>query len=247
MSSSSTSRGAQPPSGKAPQRGRGAWLVAAAFVAGAALGYGYFQHGLQARSQAESEQAAALRAALGRADAEAMQLRSQLDAAAGELAVERAARDEMARELTKAQESLGEARDRLAFYELLVPPGPQGALEVRALEVQPDAGALRYRVLLTRNARQGAAFNGTLQFMAAGTRHGKPANEVLLPMRVEPAAGAEAASGNPSPAVQFTQYQRSQGLLALPEGFVPKALTVRVLEGDAVRASRTAEVPAAPG
>ena len=39
-------------------------------------------------------------------------------------------------------------------------------------------------------------------------------------------------------ALQFDQYQRSQGMLALPEGFVPESVTITVLEGDTVRATQ---------
>jgi hypothetical protein len=34
------------------------------------------------------------------------------------------------------------------------------------------------------------------------------------------------------------QFQRGQGLLALPPGFAPQSVTVRVLEGDIVLASK---------
>ena len=38
--------------------------------------------------------------------------------------------------------------------------------------------------------------------------------------------------------LDFAQFQRGQGLLAIPPGFAPKSVTVRVLEGDIVLASR---------
>ena len=43
-------------------------------------------------------------------------------------------------------------------------------------------------------------------------------------------------------ALQFDQYQRSQGMLALPEGFVPESVTITVLEGDTVRATRSVKL-----
>jgi hypothetical protein len=38
--------------------------------------------------------------------------------------------------------------------------------------------------------------------------------------------------------LDFAQFQRGQGFLALPPKFAPKSVTVRVLEGDIVLASR---------
>jgi hypothetical protein len=38
--------------------------------------------------------------------------------------------------------------------------------------------------------------------------------------------------------LDFAQFQRGQGFLALPPRFAPKSVTVRVLEGDIVLASR---------
>jgi hypothetical protein len=43
-------------------------------------------------------------------------------------------------------------------------------------------------------------------------------------------------------ALQFDQYQRSQGILAIPEGFVPESVTVSVLEGETVRATRSVKL-----
>ncbi|CFO06121.1 integral membrane protein [Bordetella pertussis] len=43
-------------------------------------------------------------------------------------------------------------------------------------------------------------------------------------------------------ALQFDQYQRSQGLLDLPDGFVPETVTVSVLEDTTVRATRTVKL-----
>ncbi|AIT26686.1 hypothetical protein [Bordetella holmesii] len=43
-------------------------------------------------------------------------------------------------------------------------------------------------------------------------------------------------------ALHFDQFQRSQGVLALPEGFVPESVTVTVLEEGTVRATRNVKL-----
>ncbi|WP_420226947.1 hypothetical protein [Pigmentiphaga litoralis] len=40
-------------------------------------------------------------------------------------------------------------------------------------------------------------------------------------------------------ALSFRQYQRAEGALALPANFTPRSVTVRVLEGGAVRSQST--------
>ena len=71
-------------------------------------------------------------------------------------------------------------------------------------------------------------------------------NCTLAPMLVKAESGPVPATGETttaaSLALQFDQYQRSQGVLAVPEGFVPESVTISVLEGDVVRASRSVKL-----
>jgi len=226
------------------------WLTALCVLAvglalGAAAGY---RHGRQSASSADTvvvtaEQIAAQDAAIRQAQAENRFLRAQLDTADGEIAVERAARQELETQLRAAQEELGRVRDRLAFYEQLLPPGPEGAVDIRGAEVQREGQGLKYRVLLMRSGRGEAPFVGMLRFQAAGVLKGETVSVDLAPMQLKPdaaasAGAASAAAGGPL-ALQFDQYQRSEGVLELPEGFVPETVTISVLEGTTVRASRT--------
>ena len=94
-----------------------------------------------------------------------------------------------------------------------------------------------------RSGRNGGApFSGALRFQAVGTLKGETVTVELAPMQVKsettPAPDGVAAGL----ALQFDQYQRSQGMLALPEGFVPESVTITVLEGDTVRATRSVKL-----
>lgn len=98
-----------------------------------------------------------------------------------------------------------------------------------------------------RSGRNGAApFAGTLRFQAVGTLKGETVTVDLAPMQVKAESGPVPATGETttaaSLALQFDQYQRSQGVLAVPEGFVPESVTISVLEGDVVRASRSVKL-----
>ena len=131
-------------------------------------------------------------------------------------------------------------RDQLAFYEQLLPPGPEGSVDIRGAGRAPGracAGAADAQRPQWRRAVFGA-----LRFQAVGTLKGETVTVELAPMQVKsettPAPDGVAAGL----ALQFDQYQRSQGMLALPEGFVPESVTITVLEGDTVRATRSVKL-----
>ncbi|KRC70343.1 hypothetical protein D3C87_507340 [compost metagenome] len=173
--------------------------------------------------------------------------RGQLDTADGELVIERSARQELEAQLHAAQAEVGRVRDQLAFYEQLLPPGPEGSVDIRGVQIDREGGGLRYKVLLMRSGRNGGTpFAGALRFQATGILKGETVTVDLAPMQVKAESGPVTATGDniaaASLALQFDQYQRSQGILAVPEGFVPESVTISVLEGETVRASRSVKL-----
>ena len=164
---------------------------------------------------------------------------SKLDIARGQLSVEESTRRALEATLMATQNELGRVREQLAFFDQLLPPGPAGAISVRALEIEQRGAMLQYRVLLMRNAPGGDAFNGTMQFVANGEQGGKAVKMTLQPAQL--AMQAVAADNNAQDALglTFEKFQRSGGLLAVPEGFMPKTVTLNILEGKNVRVSRT--------
>lgn len=236
-----------------PLRAGARLRVAAGIVAGVLLGVaaGYFYaRGVYQPKDAvvlSSEEASARDEAVRQQAAELRYLRGQLDTADGELVIERSARQELETQLHAAQADVGRVRDQLAFFEQLLPPGPEGSVDIRGAEIARDGAGLRYKVLLMRSGRNGAAaFAGTLRFQATGTLKGETVTVDLAPLQVKAENGPAPATGDPptaaSLALQFDQYQRSQGVLAVPEGFVPDSVTISVLEGDTVRASRSVKL-----
>ena len=71
--------------------------------------------------------------------------------------IERAARQELETQLRAAQAEVGRVRDQLAFYEQLLPPGPEGSVDIRGAQVERAGQGLRYKVLLMRSGRNGGA------------------------------------------------------------------------------------------
>lgn len=204
----------------------------------------------QARPQSPVPQAAALLApdeALLRSQEELILLRSQLAMRDGELAVEQAARQRLEEQVSGLQRDLGAERDRLAFFEQLLPSGPGGSVDIRSASFERFGSALQYRVLLMRNGKVDAPFQGSLRFMAAGTENGKAATRELRPMQADPSG--QPIPGTPETAVKhelnFDQYLSAKGVLWIPAGFVPASVTVQVLEGDAVKTAYRVELETA--
>lgn len=164
----------------------------------------------------------------------------------GELAVERSTREALERTLGTVQQELGAARDQIAFFYELLPPGPDGSISIRGLDVQQKGDLLSFRVLLMRHGAGDKPFAGTLQFQATGRLDGEPMTVILEPARVRDAANPVAVPDtppNPILALQFDQFQRSSGLLQVPEGLELESVTLNVLEGEILRVSRTMDIP----
>ena len=181
-----------------------------------------------------------------------MQVNAERDRREGERLVEFATRQNLEKRIKGQDADMARMREQLAFYEQLLPPGPPGALTIRGFELEAMPGALRYRVLLMRGGRTaGKKFEGSLQFVAEGEQNGEPVSVTLEPMTLSESlegpdntSSVAVTSQNEAEAaktllVDFDQYQRSQGVLGLPENFAPTSVTVNVLEGSTVRASRT--------
>ncbi|CAM3588540.1 hypothetical protein BOSP111201_14155 [Bordetella sputigena] len=206
-------------------------------VGGLAAGVTLLWPAVSDRAAAQA-QIAALRAQLAAEQAQVQALGGQLAASDADLAVERAARRALEDSLAALQVQAGQLRDRLAFYDQLLPAGPAGTLSIRAVEITRIPAGLRYRVLLMRSARPGLApFVGSLRFVALGTRDGAEVRLPLAPLQSEP--GADAGTLVP---LEVDQYRSSEGILALPPDFTPAEVAVEVVRDGIVQASQQAAV-----
>jgi len=233
------------------------WVLGAVALIAAGMGAGVFltqDSGpealeLQLRSQqaAQVQVRAEFEAQIAAANARIQQVQQTLT-------IEQAARAELEKSLTALQEELGRSKDHLAFYEQLLPPGPQGAIALRAVELERQGRTLAFRVLLMRSgkpAKPGERFNGRLQFVATGTKEGQEVFVVLQSSQRAVSAGGSksplntlgaATEDQDSLKLSFDQFQRSQGVLALPKDFEPSSVVVSILSGEIVLASRKVDL-----
>ena len=240
--------------GKFPIKTLVFWTLGAFVLIAAGLGAGIFLSqrsgsdalALQSRTQQalQAQVRVDLEAQVAEALARAQQVRN-------ELTIEQAARTELEKSLAALQEELGRSKDHLAFYEQLLPPGPQGVIALRAVEFEKQNQTLAFRVLLMRSGKPGERFNGRLQFVANGLKDGKEVTAVLEPSQRVMNAGTlktplntlgAATQGEDSLTLSFDQFQRSQGVLALPKDFQPTSVVVSILSGEIVLASRKVDL-----
>lgn len=174
---------------------------------------------------------------------ERLKLQASLLAAQGQLTVEQSAKEHLAEQLVAAQQDVGMLQQNLAFFEQLIPENSKpAAISIRSMEVARQGDALRYHVLVMRNRPSDEEFSGSLEFSATGTKDGSGATISLETAENASISGntANAASTASDPTIlKFQQYQRASGLLAIPPGFEPESVTVRVLEGKSVRSEHT--------
>lgn len=230
------------------------WVIGAIALVVAGMGAGFFLTQRSGPDSAELE--------LRTLQASQLQMRSEFETQVAaesaraqqlqnELTIEQAARAELEKSLITLQEELGRSKDHLAFYEQLLPPGPKGAIALRAVELERQNQAIAFRVLLMRSGKPGERFEGRLQFVATGIQNGQEVTEVLQPSQRETNAGTSnsplntlgaATKAEDSLKLSFDQFQRSQGVLALPKGFQPSSVVVSILSGEIVLASRKVDL-----
>ena len=145
------------------------------------------------------------------------------------IATEKATQDSlstMVKQLEAANQSL---KDDLGVFQTLMPlASATESLAIRGLRAEVQGGTrIKWQLLLVQAARRGDPFKGRLEISLSGTQNGKPWS---LPM-------AEGAQD-----VQVRQYQRVQGMIALPSQVVVKTLTAHVLDGGVMRASQTVQL-----
>jgi len=235
------------------------------FVAGLLLGGAAVYYGMERPALAAAQtRMTLLELDLAAARGHVTRTENMIAALEGRLAIEESTRRGLETSLRTAQQELGRAQDTIAFYEQLMPPGPKGTISIRAIDFEPVGPHLKYRVLLMRSGSTDQPFRGRLQFEATGMMGNERESIVLEAARVPavsrqadepvprdgqtPGASSDAAGTQDAedPAVlEFADFQRSSGVLSLPEGFAPQSVTVSVLEGDTLRTSRKVELPAA--
>lgn len=198
---------------------------------------------LREASELAAEHEQSLQRELARLSQEGTVLQARLLSTEGQLTLERSAKEHLTQELISAQQDVGALQQNLAFFEQLIPENAQPAsVSIRSAEIAWQGSHLRYRILVMRNRPAADDFVGTLEFSATGIKGGSSATISLESSANVPISNEGTDTSTPSAApakLQFKQYQRASGFLAIPADFEPESVTVRVLEGKSVRSEHT--------
>ncbi|KRG71600.1 DUF6776 family protein [Pseudoxanthomonas dokdonensis] len=140
--------------------------------------------------------------------------------------ISRAANSQVQQTLAERDEEIAGLRADVAFYERLVgATGQRKGLSVHQAEFSPsDAGAWRYRIVLTQTLNRGAVSQGQMQFAVEGVADGKlqTLDWKQLHQRRE----------WPGQDYSFRYFQQLDGNVMLPPDFTPQRVKVRLHGGD---------------
>jgi hypothetical protein len=154
-----------------------------------------------------------------------------------QLAIDKAAQMELARNVAQLQDENAALKEDLGFLRNIMSSGttPEG-LGIANLKVEQDGAPneYRYRMLLTQGGQRKQDFKGRIQLLVQVAHQGS-LSTLTFP---EPSAGEGAG------AVDFRFYQKVDGRFRIPEGAVLKGYEVRViaLPGGQVKLSRSVNV-----
>ncbi|MFD4840436.1 DUF6776 family protein [Achromobacter sp. NPDC058515] len=192
------------------------WLVL--LLVGIALGAGgvlFLQtnYGPQRLTVEQSEQ---LHSELSAANLERQRLQTQLEEATQQRDANKSGHEKLTSDLAESRARIDTLNKELVLFQDAMPPDPRGGnLGIRSATFKRAPGQLDYQVLVMREDRQGAPFKGTLTFSIDGTH-----------------SNGRAATVTPEgPALNVDRYDYALGQLKLPDGFTPKVVVLRVMDG----------------
>jgi hypothetical protein len=180
------------------------------------------------RLQARGEALAAERQTLREANAVSTETIAALRRGAAETErarqVELAAYTRVDQRLRELQDEVLSLKEEVDFYQRIVSSAERSGLNVQTFVVdREDAQTYRYQLVLTRFMKSDKVVEGEIRLTVSGEQDGR-----LLKL------AHDALSGEGAPVIEFRfkHFQRLEGKLALPPGFVPQRITIKVKAPD---------------
>jgi len=195
----------------------------------AAVGVAVYEYGRNFGGPDRRELAAEvdkLRSQLREATAERERYAALATAGETQNKVDRAAQEQLAKQVVSLEGDLARARADLAFFESLLPaPANAKGVQIRSFRAEADEAApnnLRFRLLVQQSGNPKEDFQGSVQLEINYIHASKP-HTLHVP---DPNSG-EASAGPLT--LSFRHYQRVEGSFVLPPGAVARSVMVRVL------------------
>ncbi|MNV46274.1 hypothetical protein D3C71_1380980 [compost metagenome] len=162
------------------------------------------------------EQSESLHSELSASNLERQRLQTQLDEATQQRDANKSGHEKLTADLAEARSKIETMNKELVLFQDAMPPDPRGGnLGIRSATFKRAPGQLDYQVLVMREERTGAPFKGTLTFSIDGSY-----------------PNGRAATVTPEgPPLNVDRYDYALGQLKLPDGFTPKVVVLRVMDG----------------
>lgn len=139
--------------------------------------------------------------------------------------VERRAYGEVDRHLQEMQDENLALRQEVAFYRGILKGSTPTGFRIQDFQVVPEGapGSYRFRVVLTQDTKDDNVAEGALTLFVDGDLRGRRTRLSLQELTGRVARGLD---------FRFQFYQKVEGRIRLPRGFVPRAATVEVTGHD---------------
>lgn len=154
-----------------------------------------------------------------------------------QLKVERAAQEQLVKQVATLETEANRLKEDLAFFESLLPATASAnakGVVIRSFRVQPEdeaANSMRYRLLVQQAGRAERDFVGGVQMTVAFVQGGR--NFTMAVPKPESAADESALP------LSFRHYQRLEGIFTLPSGAVARSVQVRIVANGEVRVQQS--------
>lgn len=162
---------------------------------------------------------------------------SELNAAASEINIERAAQKPLQDQIKGLETENTKLKEDLSFFESLLPTNTGAVgISIQRLSLElVNPNQVRYRVLVTQGGgkRDKREFMGQLQLVVTVLQDG---NSAMITFPKDKSADVEKYN------FRFKHYQRLEGVLTLPPGVTIKSVQARILERGMVRAQQSASL-----
>ncbi len=166
-----------------------------------------------------------LRQELASAKEERDQALAQANASTTMMTAEKAAQERLTLLNKQLEADNQRLRDDLGFFEKLIPTVGTEALAIRGLQAEvQDGGQVKWQVLVIQPLKNAPEFNGRLELSFTGLQSGRPWS-ATLPQGPQP--------------IKLRQYARAEGVFDLPPQTLLKGVSVKVMDGNIVRATQS--------